>query len=63
MKAQAMQRVPLSVVFVVCVVGGLFIIHDWQTAVGILAFLVLAIGALVFAGLVFVGATILAWFG
>ena len=58
-----MQRVPLSVVFVVFVVGGMFIIHDWQTAVGILAFLVLAIGALVFTGLVFLGATIFAWFG
>jgi hypothetical protein len=58
-----MQRIPLFAIFAIVVVGGTFIIHDWQTAVGIFAFLVLAIGALAFAGLVFVAATFLAWFG
>jgi hypothetical protein len=58
-----MQRVPLSVVFAVFVIGGLFVIHDWQTAFGILAFLILVIVTLAIAGLAFVATVFLSWFG
>lgn len=58
-----MQRVPLSAVVFALVIVGLFIIHDWQTAFGIIALFIFAIIGLVIAILVFAMSAFFAWFG
>ena len=44
----AMQRVPLPAVVFAMVIVGIFIIHDWQTAFGVIAFFIVAIVAVLF---------------
>ena len=57
-----MQRIPLSAVVFAMVIVGLFIIHDWQTAFGVIAFFIVAIVALAVALLIFAASSFLALF-
>ena len=58
-----MQRVPLPAVVFAMVIVGIFIIHDWQTAFGVIAFFIVAIVAVVIALLIFAASSFFAWFG